>query len=181
VQYKREGEGPLLRLYKTEVAKVSPQASRTRAKHRAPPAEWRRAPQTSKNLFVQLDGLSACSRAQAPTWVIGAKDEAIYLSKSDSRDPPASGWVSASAAADPAPAVRLLWPKEGQAPLSPWDRVHLSLAFGPDDVTQCMSSVLPVTFVLFCTGLAILAVSAAPLPPPLPPILTGHVSSLLPY
>mmetsp|Transcript_21816 Transcript_21816/g.72131 ORF Transcript_21816/g.72131 Transcript_21816/m.72131 type:complete len:1350 (-) Transcript_21816:256-4305(-) len=90
------------------------------------------------------------------TWVIGAKDEAVYFTHSDSVDPPVSGWQAASKAGDPPPSIRLVWSRQGQQRQLPLlDRLHIKLAFSPSDLTAFLNTALPAVFLLFCTGLAI--------------------------
>jgi hypothetical protein len=59
------------------------------------------------------------------TWVIGAKDEALYFTHSEAVDPPVNGWEAASEAAKPAPRLRLVWSEEG----STGDQVHVRKLF----------------------------------------------------
>ena len=56
--------------------------------------------------LCRTNTLSQMRSLQKPTWVIGAKDEAVYLAHQDTIDPPESGWTSASKAADPPPSVK---------------------------------------------------------------------------
>jgi hypothetical protein len=72
---------------------------------------WRGSVQYKKKtpllrLYKTLIGRTA-------TWVIGAKDEALYFTHSEGVDPPVNGWEAASEAAKPAPRLRLVWSEEG--------------------------------------------------------------------
>ena len=89
------------------------------------------------------------------TWVIGAKDEALYYTHSDALDPPVSGWQAASQAAEPPPSLHLVWSQAGRRTLPLLDQAHLKLAIGPEELTSIMSALLPLVMVLFSTGLAV--------------------------
>lgn len=64
----------------------------------------------------------------------------VYFVHSTSLDPPETAWSSASKAADPAPYLLPLWATQDHE-LSFFERVHLKLNFGADDIIATMSAV----------------------------------------